>query len=183
MSEVADRSTGSGPDRAARELEQEMRSSFLDYAMERDRVARAPRRARRPQAGSPARALRPCTRRGCSRTVRTRSPPPTVGDVMGRYHPHGDAAIYDTLVRMAQPFSLRYPLVDGQGNFGSVDDDPPAAMRYCVTADTRVETAGRNAANRRRRSRRGAGVGPRSRARGARSARPSGARTDALPLG
>src|SRR5438067_7395085 len=53
-----------------------------------------------------------------------------VGDVMGKYHPHGDQAIYDTLVRMAQPFSLRYPLVDGQGNFGSVDDDPPAAMRY-----------------------------------------------------
>ncbi len=53
-----------------------------------------------------------------------------VGDVMGKYHPHGDQAIYDTLVRMAQPFSLRYPLVDGKGNFGSVDDDPPAAQRY-----------------------------------------------------
>src|SRR5436190_22354733 len=53
-----------------------------------------------------------------------------VGDVMGKFHPHGDQAIYDTLVRMAQPFSLRYPLVDGQGNFGSVDDDPPAAQRY-----------------------------------------------------
>jgi DNA gyrase subunit A len=64
----------------------------------------------------------------------------TVGDVMGKYHPHGDASIYDTLVRMAQPFSLRYPLVDGQGNFGSIDDDPPAAMRYCVTGDTRVAT-------------------------------------------
>ena len=49
---------------------------------------------------------------------------------MGVYHPHGDSAIYDTMVRMAQPFSLRYPLVDGQGNFGSVDGDPPAAMRY-----------------------------------------------------
>src|SRR5947207_250654 len=53
-----------------------------------------------------------------------------VGQCMGQYHPHGDAAIYDTLVRMAQNFSLRYPLIDGQGNFGSVDDDPPAAMRY-----------------------------------------------------
>src|SRR6187401_3586969 len=53
-----------------------------------------------------------------------------VGDVMGKLHPHGDSAIYDALVRMAQPFSLRYPLVDGQGNFGSVDGDPPAAMRY-----------------------------------------------------
>src|SRR5262249_44307609 len=53
-----------------------------------------------------------------------------VGDVMGKYHPHGDSAIYDTIVRMAQDFSLRYPLVDGQGNFGSIDDDPAAAMRY-----------------------------------------------------
>src|SRR5437870_6953122 len=53
-----------------------------------------------------------------------------VGDVIGKYHPHGDAAVYDTIVRMAQDFSMRYPLVDGQGNFGSIDDDPPAAMRY-----------------------------------------------------
>ena len=53
-----------------------------------------------------------------------------VGDVIGKYHPHGDAAVYDTIVRMAQPFSMRYPLIDGQGNFGSVDGDPPAAMRY-----------------------------------------------------
>jgi DNA gyrase subunit A len=63
-----------------------------------------------------------------------------VGEVMGKYHPHGDSAIYDTLVRMAQDFSLRYLLVDGQGNFGSIDDDPAAAMRYCVAADTRVAT-------------------------------------------
>ena len=53
-----------------------------------------------------------------------------VGEVMGKYHPHGDSAIYDTIVRMAQDFSLRYPLIDGQGNFGSIDGDPPAAMRY-----------------------------------------------------
>ena len=53
-----------------------------------------------------------------------------VGDVLGKYHPHGDTAVYDTLVRMAQPWSLRYPLIDGQGNFGSVDGDSPAAMRY-----------------------------------------------------
>src|SRR5512136_2399954 len=53
-----------------------------------------------------------------------------VGDVMGKYHPHGDAAIYETMVRMAQIFSMRYPLIDGQGNFGSVDGDPAAAMRY-----------------------------------------------------
>ncbi len=59
-----------------------------------------------------------------------RSASKIVGEVMGNYHPHGDAAIYDTLVRLAQDFSMRYPLVDGQGNFGSVDDDPAAAMRY-----------------------------------------------------
>jgi DNA gyrase subunit A len=53
-----------------------------------------------------------------------------VGDVIGKYHPHGDTAVYDTIVRLAQPFSMRYPLVDGQGNFGSVDGDSPAAMRY-----------------------------------------------------
>ena len=53
-----------------------------------------------------------------------------VGDVIGKYHPHGDTAVYDAIVRLAQPFSLRYPLVDGQGNFGSVDGDAPAAMRY-----------------------------------------------------
>ena len=59
---------------------------------------------------------------------------------MGNYHPHGDPAIYDTLVRMAQPFSLRYPLVDGQGNFGSIDDDPPAAMRYTEARLARMAT-------------------------------------------
>ena len=59
-----------------------------------------------------------------------------VGETLGKYHPHGDAAVYDTIVRMAQDFSCRYPLVDGQGNFGSVDGDAPAAMRYCVTGDT-----------------------------------------------
>src|SRR5258708_18469092 len=61
-----------------------------------------------------------------------------VGEVMGKYHPHGDSAIYDTLVRMAQDFSLRYMLVDGQGNFGSVDDDPAAAMRYTQARLTRI---------------------------------------------
>src|ERR671910_553192 len=63
-----------------------------------------------------------------------------VGEVMGKYHPHGDTAIYDTLARMAQDFSLRYPLVDGQGNFGSIDDDPPAAMRYTEARLARLAT-------------------------------------------
>ncbi|MEE8043887.1 MAG: DNA gyrase subunit A, partial [Thermodesulfobacteriota bacterium] len=63
-----------------------------------------------------------------------------VGEVMGKYHPHGDAAIYDTLVRMAQDFSMRYTLVDGQGNFGSIDGDPPAAMRYTEVRLDRIAT-------------------------------------------
>src|ERR1700740_3442452 len=62
---------------------------------------------------------------------------------MGTYHPHGDSAIYDTLVRLAQPFSLRYPLVDGQGNFGSIDDDPPAAMGYTEGRPARLPAGGR----------------------------------------
>ena len=61
-----------------------------------------------------------------------------VGDVIGKYHPHGDVAVYDTIVRMAQDFSMRYPLVDGQGNFGSVDGDPPAAMRYTEIRMARI---------------------------------------------
>ena len=61
-----------------------------------------------------------------------------VGDVIGKYHPHGDTAVYDTIVRMAQPFSLRYMLVDGQGNFGSVDGDSPAAMRYTEVRMARI---------------------------------------------
>ncbi|MCB1685604.1 MAG: DNA gyrase subunit A, partial [Pseudomonadales bacterium] len=63
-----------------------------------------------------------------------------VGDVMGKYHPHGDSAIYDTAVRMAQSFAMRYQLVDGQGNFGSVDGDPPAAMRYTEIRMTKLAT-------------------------------------------
>ena len=63
-----------------------------------------------------------------------------VGEVLKEYHPHGDVAVYDTLVRLAQPWNMRYPLVLGQGNFDSIDDDPAAAMRYCVTGDTLVVT-------------------------------------------
>jgi DNA gyrase subunit A len=129
-----------GPGRIEpRELEQEMRSSFLDYAMSvivsralpdvRDGLKPVHRRVLYGMHESGMQPNRPYKK--CARVV---------GDVMGNYHPHGDAAIYDTLVRMAQPFSLRYPLVDGQGNFGNLDDDPPAAMRYCVTGDTRVAT-------------------------------------------
>ena len=112
-----------------RELEKEMRSSYLDYAMSvivgralpdvRDGLKPVHRRvlyAMHDLGLQPNRPYRKCAF--------------IVGEVMGKYHPHGDSAIYDTLVRMAQEFSLRYPLVDGQGNFGSIDDDPAAAMRY-----------------------------------------------------
>jgi DNA gyrase subunit A len=113
----------------ARELEKEMRSSYLDYAMSvivgralpdvRDGLKPVHRRvlyAMHDLGLQPNRPYRKCAF--------------IVGEVMGKYHPHGDSAIYDTLVRMAQDFSLRYPLIDGQGNFGSIDDDPAAAMRY-----------------------------------------------------
>src|SRR5919202_6291662 len=66
----------------------------------------------------------------------------TVGETMKRFHPHGDSALYMTLVRMAQDFVMRAPLIQPQGNFGNVDNDPPAAMRYCVTGDTLVVTGG-----------------------------------------
>jgi DNA gyrase subunit A len=113
----------------SRELEQEMRSSFLDYAMSvivsralpdvRDGLKPVHRRILYAMHEAGLQPNRP--RLKCARVV---------GDVMGSYHPHGDTAIYDTLVRMAQPFSLRYPLVDGQGNFGNIDGYPAAAMRY-----------------------------------------------------
>src|SRR5438105_6200220 len=129
-----------GPGRIEpRELEQEMRSSFLDYAMSvivaralpdvRDGLKPVHRRVLYGMHESGMQPNRPYKK--CARIV---------GEGMGSYHPHGDTAIYDTLVRMAQPFSLRYPLVDGQGNFGNLDDDPPAAMRYCTTGDARVAT-------------------------------------------
>ncbi len=122
-----------------RELTQEMRSSYLDYAMSvivgralpdvRDGLKPVHRRvlyAMHDLGLQPTRPYRKCAF--------------IVGEVMGKYHPHGDQAIYDTLVRMAQDFSLRYPLVDGQGNFGSIDDDPAAAMRYTEARLARLAT-------------------------------------------
>ncbi|PYR14222.1 MAG: DNA gyrase subunit A [Acidobacteria bacterium] len=110
-------------------IEDEMKRSYMDYAMSviigralpdaRDGLKPAHRRVlygMKTMGLSPGRAYRKCAK--------------IVGEVMGNFHPHGDASIYDTLVRLAQDFNMRYPLVDGQGNFGSVDGDPPAAMRY-----------------------------------------------------
>src|SRR5881397_1957980 len=119
-----------GPGRVeTRELEQEMRSSFLDYAMSVI-VSRALPDVRDGLKPVHRRVLYGMHEAGLQPNRPYKKSAATVGDVMGKYHPHGDSAIYDTLVRMAQPFSLRYMLADGQGNFGSIDDDPPAAMRY-----------------------------------------------------
>ena len=122
-----------------RELELEMRSSYIDYAMSvivgralpdvRDGLKPVHRRVLYSMYDlglQPNRAYRKCAF--------------IVGEVMGKYHPHGDASIYDTLVRMAQDFSLRYTLADGQGNFGSIDDDSAAAMRYTEARLTRLAT-------------------------------------------
>src|SRR5213595_961228 len=120
-----------------RELDQEMRSSFLDYAMSVI-VSRA-----LPDVRDGLKPVHRCVlyamhEDGLQPGRPYKKSAATVGTVMSRYHPHGDSAIYDTLVRMAQPFSLRYPLVDGQGNYGSIDGDPAAAMRYTEARMARI---------------------------------------------
>ena len=110
-------------------LEDEMRQSFLDYAMSVI-VSRALPDVRDGLKPVHRRILYAMHEQNYDWNRPYRKSARVVGDVMGKYHPHGDSAIYDSMVRMAQPFSLRYMLIDGQGNFGSVDGDPPAAMRY-----------------------------------------------------
>jgi DNA gyrase subunit A len=130
-----------GPGRIeARELEQEMRSSYLSYAMSVivGRALPDVRDGLKPVHRRVLYAMWTDGNRAGRKHVKSAS---VVGEVVKHYHPHSPEAIYDTLVRMAQPFSLRYPLIDGQGNFGSVDDDPAAAMRYCLSGQVRVETA------------------------------------------
>jgi DNA gyrase subunit A len=122
-----------------RELEQEMRSSFLDYAMSVI-VSRALPDVRDGLKPVHRRILYAMHEAGLQPNRPRLKAARVVGDVMGNYHPHGDQAIYDTLVRMAQSFSLRYPLVDGQGNFGNIDDYPAAAMRYTEARLTRLAT-------------------------------------------
>jgi DNA gyrase subunit A len=138
MSELETGALGGGRVES-RELEQEMRSSFLDYAMSVI-VSRALPDVRDGLKPVHRRVLYGMHEAGLQPNRPYKKSAATVGDVMGKYHPHGDSAIYDTLVRMAQPFSLRYPLVDGQGNFGSVDDDPPAAMRYTEARLAKIAT-------------------------------------------
>jgi DNA gyrase subunit A len=122
-----------------RELELEMRSSYIDYAMSVI-VGRALPDVRDGLKPVHRRVLYAMHDLGLQPNRPYRKSATIVGEVMGKYHPHGDASIYDTLVRMAQDFSLRYPLADGQGNFGSIDDDSAAAMRYTEARLTRLAT-------------------------------------------
>jgi len=110
-------------------ITEEMKSSYIDYAMSVI-VSRALPDIRDGLKPVHRRILYAMYEQGVTHDQPTKKSARIVGDVMGKYHPHGDAAIYDTMVRMAQDFSMRYPLVDGQGNFGSIDGDPAAAMRY-----------------------------------------------------
>jgi len=112
-----------------RPLEREMHQSYLDYAMSVI-VGRALPDGRNGLKPVQRRILWSMWESGATHDHPYRKSARTVGDVLGKYHPHGELAVYDALVRMAQPFSLRYPLIDGQGNFGSIDGDSPAAMRY-----------------------------------------------------
>ncbi|MDH5592556.1 MAG: DNA gyrase subunit A, partial [Gammaproteobacteria bacterium] len=110
-------------------IEEEMKNSYLDYAMSVI-VGRALPDVRDGLKPVHRRVLYAMRELGNNWNGSYKKSARIVGDVIGKYHPHGDTAVYDTMVRMAQPFSMRYMLVDGQGNFGSVDGDPPAAMRY-----------------------------------------------------
>ena len=118
-------------------IEEEMRRSYLDYSMSVI-IGRALPDARDGLKPVHRRVLYTLSEMGLQHNKKYTKCAKVVGQAMGVYHPHGDSAIYDTLVRMAQPFSLRYPLVDGQGNFGSVDGDPPAAMRYTECRMARI---------------------------------------------
>ena len=118
-------------------IEEEMRRSYLDYSMSVI-IGRALPDARDGLKPVHRRVLYTLNEMGLQHNKKYTKCAKVVGQAMGVYHPHGDSAIYDTLVRMAQPFSLRYPLVDGQGNFGSVDGDPPAAMRYTECRMARI---------------------------------------------
>jgi DNA gyrase subunit A len=110
-------------------IEDEMKSSYIDYSMSVI-VARALPDVRDGLKPVHRRVLYGMNELGLAANRAIKKSARIVGEVLGKYHPHGDKAVYDTMVRMVQEFSLRYPLVDGQGNFGSVDGDSPAAMRY-----------------------------------------------------
>ena len=118
-------------------IEEEMRRSYLDYSMSVI-IGRALPDVRDGLKPVHRRILYAMHDMGILHNRKYVKCAKVVGECLGKYHPHGDTALYDSLVRMAQPFSLRYPLVDGQGNFGSVDGDPPAAYRYTECRMTRI---------------------------------------------
>jgi DNA gyrase subunit A len=120
-------------------IEDEMRESYINYAMSviRGRAIPDVRDGLKPVQ---RRILYGMYQLGLLPNRPHKKSARIVGEVMGKYHPHGDQAVYDTMVNMAQEFSFRYPLIDGQGNFGSLDGDEPAAMRYCVTGDALIAT-------------------------------------------
>lgn len=120
---------GSGTKKIIRDVKKEIETAFLDYSMSVI-VARALPDVRDGLKPVHRRILYTMHERGNDPSHAYRKSADTVGAVLGSYHPHGDSSVYDAMVRLAQDFSLRYPLVDGQGNFGSVDGDPPAAYRY-----------------------------------------------------
>jgi DNA gyrase subunit A len=121
-------------------IEDEMRRSYLDYAMSVI-IGRALPDVRDGLKPVHRRILHGMSEMGLTFNRPTRKCAKIVGEVLGKYHPHGDTAVYDALVRMAQPFSMRYPLIDGQGNFGSIDGDPPAAMRYTEARLSRLASS------------------------------------------
>ena len=120
-----------------RSLTEEMRTSYINYAMSVI-IGRALPDARDGLKPVHRRVLYGMFEGGYTHEKKYSKSARSVGEVMGKYHPHGDSSIYETMVRMAQDFSLRYPLVDGQGNFGSIDGDPPAAMRYTESRLDRI---------------------------------------------
>ncbi|MGC8760522.1 MAG: DNA gyrase subunit A [Bryobacteraceae bacterium] len=120
-------------------IEDEMRRSYLDYSMSVI-IGRALPDVRDGLKPVHRRILYGMSEMGLTHNRPTRKCAKIVGEVLGKYHPHGDSAVYDALVRMAQPFSMRYPLIDGQGNFGSIDADPPAAMRYTEARLSRISS-------------------------------------------
>ena len=128
---------GSGTKMIIRDVKKEIETAFLDYSMSVI-VARALPDVRDGLKPVHRRILYTMHERGNDPSHPYRKSADTVGAVLGSYHPHGDASVYDAMVRLAQDFSLRYPLVDGQGNFGSVDGDPPAAYRYTEARMSRM---------------------------------------------
>ena len=135
--DLEDGSTASGENILNHSLNTEMKNSYINYAMSVI-IGRALPDARDGLKPVHRRVLYGMFEGGHTSEKKFSKSARSVGEVMGKYHPHGDQSIYDTMVRMAQEFSLRYPLVDGQGNFGSIDGDPPAAMRYTESRLDRI---------------------------------------------